>query len=147
MTPEQREQFAKAQETGFKITGAVALAFVPGPEDLVLGAFLANTALRTTLRLFATKVDDLIAGSKFLKADKSVQLGRVGDFGTANKEFDKLTRGVKVKDQGHGIRSATLPDGTKVSVRPPEKSSGGTPTIQINREKEKPVKIRYFETR
>lgn len=38
MTPEQREQFYNAQKTTLLATGAVVLAFVPGPEDVVLAA-------------------------------------------------------------------------------------------------------------
>jgi RHS repeat-associated protein len=119
----------------------VASLFTPGPEDLVMGAFLGKSGARFLLRQFATKIDDLIESSKLLKSGKSIIRESAGDFGTANKEFDRLTRGVKVTDQGKGVRSATLPDGTRVSVRP--KSKSDQPTIQINKADEKAIKIRF----
>jgi hypothetical protein len=60
----------------------------------------------------------------------------------ANRDFDRLTEGLTVKEHGGGIRSAQLSDGSTISVRP---SSGqGSPTIQINPANgDNPIKIRY----
>jgi hypothetical protein len=86
-------------------------------------------------------IKDLLNKSKPGKFSKSHQYSRPGGFNQANKDFDKLTKGLPVKNHGGGIRSATLRDGSKISVRP--SSSGGSPSIQINPPKGRVVKVRY----
>ena len=70
---------------------------------------------------------------------------RSGGFSEANKDFDQVTRdwnlGVR-NTRTPGVRTATLPNGTTVSVRPATES-GTPPTIQINPIGAAQIKIRY----
>lgn len=59
----------------------------------------------------------------------------------ANSDFDLLTRGVHVVDQGGGLRTATLSNGTNVTVRP--FSTGKFPTLDIRTPGNLPIKVRY----
>ena len=90
MTPEQREQFAQAQETGFKITGAVALAFVPGPEDLVLGGWALKAGVRL-LGKFVGKGDEVVDTVKAVDkmTDASPTAGRKVDSKTRQRILDR----------------------------------------------------------
>jgi RHS repeat-associated protein len=64
-----------------------------------------------------------------------------GTWHQANRAFDTLARGVKIKNSGNGIRSATLPDKTKIAIRPASNiKSVECPTIQVT-----PPKIRVKE--
>lgn len=76
--------------------------------------------------------EDLLEGATPTEGGSKTVDNRVkpGGFDQANKEFDQYTEGREVKDQGGGIRSATLPDGRTVSVRPDSQTGG--PTIQIS---------------
>lgn len=87
------------------------------------------------------KLDDLLGGATKGKVGKTKQLSKKGGVDQANKDFDELVDGLTVTDHGAGIRSATLPDGSTVSVRPG--SSQGDPTIQINPPTGKAIKVRY----
>lgn len=89
----------------------------------------------------AGAIERLLQGGTKGPVGKSRQIFKSGGFEQANKEFNRLVGKLPVKNQGNGIRSATLPDGTTVSVRPG--SSGGNPTIQINPPSGKPIKVRY----
>lgn len=91
-------------------------------------------------------MDDLVNGATPGKNSKSVQYQKSGGIDEANADFDSLTKGVDVKDQGNGIRSATLSDGRTISVRP--NSNQGSATIQISPAKGNPgkkTKVRYDE--
>jgi hypothetical protein len=75
---------------------------------------------------------------------KKLNVRAPGTFDDANREFDELTKGLPVKDQGDGIRSATLSDGTKVTVRPHStKKKGDQPTLEIQPTKGKRIEKRY----
>ncbi|HZF35837.1 MAG TPA: RHS repeat-associated core domain-containing protein [Candidatus Angelobacter sp.] len=81
-------------------------------------------------------------GSTPGKSSSSEQYNKGGGAGQANSDFDKIAgNNNPVKDHGNGIRSTELQDGTTVSVRP--SSSEGSPTVQINRPGEPPIKVRY----
>jgi hypothetical protein len=70
------------------------------------------------------------------------QFDKPGGMPQADSDFHDLTGGNSV-DQGNGVRSGTLPDGSTISVRPT--SSQGEPTIQINPpDGSNPIKIRYY---
>jgi hypothetical protein len=74
----------------------------------------------------------------------SDQKDKTGGFDQANKDFDGMTKGLPVTDQGGGKRSAELPNGARLGVRPG--SSSGDPTLQWDpppRMPVNPVKIRY----
>lgn len=83
----------------------------------------------------------VLDGAKPGNVGKTKQYTKPGGFSQANDDFDEATKGLPVKDQGGGIRSATLSDGSTISVRP--QSSQGSPTIQINPPTGKPIKVRY----
>jgi RHS repeat-associated protein len=89
----------------------------------------------------AGAVERLLQGGTKGPVGKSRQIFKSGGFEQANKEFNRLVGKLPVKNQGNGIRSATLPDGTTVSIRPG--STAGNPTIQINPPSGKPIKVRY----
>lgn len=88
----------------------------------------------------ATK-EEILKGAKPGKVSSSRQYGKPGGFGQANKDFDALTRGGKIQERGGGLRTAEMPDGSKVIVRP--NSSGGQPTLEIQPLSGKTIKIRY----
>ena len=90
------------------------------------------------------------------KAKETREYDKTGEPGEsawdkANDDFDRLVKdlggdGPKTDAQNPKIRSSTLPDGTKIGVRP--NSGRGKPTIQINRPRtgrQKPPheKVRY----
>jgi RsiW-degrading membrane proteinase PrsW (M82 family) len=88
-----------------------------------------------------TTVEDYLGGTTPGRERKVEQRHKPGGIEEANEDFDELAEGHEVTDQGNGVRSTRLPDGTTISVR--EHSSEGSPTIQINRPGRKPVKVRY----
>jgi hypothetical protein len=71
----------------------------------------------------------------------STQYSKSGGFQRANADFDSLAGSSQIKRYPGDIRSTTLPDGTKVSVRPG--SSQGDPTLQIEIPGQNPIKVRY----
>jgi hypothetical protein len=71
----------------------------------------------------------------------STQYSKSGGFQRANADFDSLARSSQIKRYPGDIRSTTLPDGTKISVRPG--SSQGDPTLQIEIPGQNPIKVRY----
>ncbi len=92
----------------------------------------------------AADVDDILADAQPGKADKSKQYAKPGGLEQANKDFDSLAGNSPVADHGGGVRSTTLPNGTRVSVRP--NSTAGKPTVEINPPKGQggpKIKIRY----
>jgi len=84
---------------------------------------------------------EILKDAKAGKVSSSRQFSKPGGFNQANKDFDALTKGLPVKNQGNGIRSATLKNGSTTSVRP--QSSGGKPTIEVNPPSGKVIKVRY----
>ena len=70
-----------------------------------------------------------------------------GGWSIANSTFDRLIGGARSKRGSGGIRSAQLPDGTRVSVRPSSEprrtGSGGPPTIQIDSPNGTTIKLRF----
>jgi hypothetical protein len=75
------------------------------------------------------------------KVSSSRQYSKPGGLEQANKDFDALTVSGKIQDRGGGLKTAEMPDGSKVIVRPT--SSGGQPTLEIQPLSGKPTKIRY----
>lgn len=75
------------------------------------------------------------------KVSSSRQFDKTGGMDQANKDFDAMTTGANVQDRGGGLRTAEMPDGSKVIVRP--NSSGGQPTLEIQPLTGKTTKIRY----
>jgi len=89
-------------------------------------------------------IDGLLKDATPGKVGKVKQFKKPGGFDHATKDFDALVGDAKVKDQGNEVRSATLPDGSNVSVRPfSGKNQKGPPTIQVNPRSGKPIKVRY----
>lgn len=88
----------------------------------------------------ATK-EEILKDAKPGKVSSSRQYEKTGGAEQANKDFDAMTRGGQMQDRGGGLRTAEMPDGTKLNVRP--NSSGGQPTLEIQPPTGKPVKIRY----
>jgi hypothetical protein len=88
----------------------------------------------------ATK-EEILKDAKPGKVSSSRQYEKQGGAEQANKDFDAMTRGAKVQDRGGGVKTAELPDGSKVIVRPT--SSGGKPTLEIQPPTGKTTKIRY----
>lgn len=103
--------------------------------------------------LIASASDDVDLALNNLLSGAAPQGGRqyikaVADpFGQANVEFNNFVVpfGVPIANQGGGIRSASLPDGSTISVRPTSSEPSNVPTIQVNRPTSKtPYKIRYY---
>jgi RHS repeat-associated protein len=95
-------------------------------------------------------IDDYLAGAPLTDKGKTRIHEKPGGFSDANSDFDALTDGTEVKDQGGGIRSAKLPDGTTISVRPGSSQGnsasprpGSYPTVQINKPGSRTAKVRY----
>jgi len=135
----QAQQRVKTRLAG---RAAVASLFIPGPEDLALGAFLVTKAGRATLRLadeaagfvkglfrsgdeVAKQIGDVTQGLKDIKAGK-------GDFGLGEMTIDDARKlgeafvgpdsvPIKKGDKVIGFRSE---DGTKVFRFPAEKTRG-----------------------
>ncbi len=126
----------KVAGRGAKLVGAVRNAKKLKKSTAAAGA--ARAGARGT-----AGVDDLIRGATKGKTGRSRQFGRNGGIDQANKDFDSLVGSGAMKSQGGGIRSAKLPDGSTISVRPG--STQGSPTIQINPPAGKPIKVRYEE--
>jgi RHS repeat-associated protein len=87
------------------------------------------------------QMEDILAGASRGKVAKSVQYLKEGGFQRASADFEKLTEGVSVVDRGGGLRTATLSNGTRVTVRP--FSSGDVPTLEVATPGNPVVKIRY----
>lgn len=88
----------------------------------------------------ATK-EEILKGAKPGKVSSSRQYHKQGGLEQANRDFDALTRGGKIRDRGGGLRTAELPNGSNVNVRP--SSTGGQPTLEIRPLSGKRIKIRY----
>jgi hypothetical protein len=88
----------------------------------------------------ATK-EEILKDAKPGKVSSSRQFEKKGGIDQANKDFDAMTEGAKVQDRGGGLRTAEMPDGSKVIVR--SRSSGGQPTLEIQPLSGKTTKIRY----
>ena len=94
------------------------------------------------LALNARTVESVLKDTMLLKESRVIQLGKDGGFSQATKDFNGLTRGAKVSERGNGLQTATLKDGTKLTVR--STSSGGSPTLEIRPTNGRTIKIRYF---
>jgi len=88
----------------------------------------------------ATK-EEILKGARPGKVSSARQYHKQGGFEQANRDFDALTRGSKIRDRPGGLRTTELPDGSKVNVRP--SSSGGQATLEIKPLSGKTIKIRY----
>ncbi len=87
-------------------------------------------------------VNILLDGAITGKVGKTKQFTKPGGLTGANNAFDSAVGNAPIKNHGRGIRSATLPDGSTISIRPG--STQGSPTIQINPPTGKPMKIRFI---
>jgi hypothetical protein len=86
-------------------------------------------------------LDRILQQSKKGRTRSSNQYHASGGMSQADRDFNEIVGTAPVKDHGSGIRSSTLADGSTSSVRP--NSTQGSPTIQVNPPKGKPIKIRY----
>ena len=98
-------------------------------------------ALLRAQRLSSRRLDDFLKGLTRGRFKKSKQFRSSGDFAKANKDFEKLVGNSRITSHGSGIRSAKLPSGESVSVRP--RGREDLPTIQINPPTGKTIKVRY----
>ena len=87
-------------------------------------------------------VADLLKDAEPGKKSSSIQYTKKGDFEQANRDFDALQL-KDVQDRGNGIRTGTTENGDTVVVRP--ESTEGSPTLEVQPEKGKTIKIRYQE--
>lgn len=170
---EVKQQYHSGQIRNTAVfTGAVGSLFIPGPEDIILGAgvlkwvvglFKTKRAVKTTVKTTekvkdatktvddvtdVKKMDDLIEDAKPGRRTKGKikQYEKEGGVDQANKDFDDLNpNDVKEIDTNYGTgRAGTLEDGTKVTVRPG--SSDGRPTLETrNPDNGRGNKIRYNE--
>jgi hypothetical protein len=116
-----------------------AFAFLKGKlDDLV-------SSVDDVAKAVAQKIDNLLKEATLTNETAKVRnYQKTGGFEQANKEFDEITQGLTIKEYGQSIRSAEFPDGTTISVRPPEIGQSEKSTIQINRpNEEKAIKVRY----
>jgi RHS repeat-associated protein len=88
-----------------------------------------------------TTTEDILRGATSGKAKNSVQFLKEGGFDQANADFDALTRGVDVTARPARVRTATLSNGTRVTVRP--FSSGGSSTLEMRTPENPAIKVRY----
>jgi RHS repeat-associated protein len=87
-------------------------------------------------------VDETIKDASKGKVSSSKQYNKEGGFDQANKDFDKLAGSKsKIQNRGNGTRTATTPEGTKLTVRPT--STEGKPTLDIDIAGQRIIKIRY----
>jgi len=119
-----------------------------GDELLMLGILqglkvLATAGIKSALPNLARggNIKSLLNTAEKIP-DRIKQFTKKGGFEQAKKDFDALTKGVKVKEHEGGVRSATLKSGERVSVRP--HSTDSRPTLDIRSPKSnRPTKIRY----
>lgn len=95
----------------------------------------------------AKSVEDIMGESVPGKeSGETQQYINPGDFGGANNDFDSLSP-IGVRDRGNGLRTGVLSDGRVVIVRPTSsnnsRNEGGFPTLEIQEEGKKTIKIRY----
>ena len=95
----------------------------------------------------AKTVEDILGESEPGKeSDTTEQYVNPGDFEDANNDFDDL-QPTGVRDLGGGKRIGTLPGGRTVMVRPTSSNNrhneGGFPTLEIQEDGKKTIKIRY----
>jgi hypothetical protein len=109
----------------------------------LLGISVAAAAVEAGEATAAMK--QILADATPLKASKpgmgSIQYGKTGGMEAANRDFEVLARGLKVKVHRKEVRSCELSDGTTISVRP--SSSGGPPMVEITPPAGNQIKIRY----
>lgn len=86
-------------------------------------------------------VEDVLKGAIKERSGRTTIYRKTGGFEQANEEFDEMARGTNVRVREGGLRTATLPNGTKITVRP--NSSDGRPTLEIHPPGSKPIEIRY----
>jgi hypothetical protein len=122
--------------------GEVALAVVADTaRGVAIAAPLAGAGRAALASRGPAAAQSVIASATATGANKTIRMLRSGGLRQAYRDFARVTQGVPVKNRGHGLRTATLRDGTRVTVRP--SSSGGQPTLDIIRPESRPIKIRY----
>lgn len=82
----------------------------------------------------------LLGGARFLKNVTHAIFEVQGGLAKLTELFDAVTQGHSVDKRPDGIKTAKMPDGTTIALRP--SSSGGPPTIQINGPGGQKVKVR-----
>lgn len=94
----------------------------------------ARAAYRSMIKL-------LLRGARFFRDSIYLIMRKTGDINDANVDFDAATKGVERISRSRGMRTATLADGTRITVRP--FSSDGAPTVEVIGPNGELVKIRY----
>lgn len=86
-------------------------------------------------------VNEILRDATPGKVSSSRQFSKSGGLNQANQDFDALVGQSAVQVRPGGLRTATLPNGTQVNVRP--QSSSGKPTLEIQPPTGKTIKVRY----
>jgi hypothetical protein len=123
--------------------GATASQQLKSIEDFVKKGIFTSNGNSSKEEVDET-IADLLDDAELESQGKSRIYGKSGDITDANQDFDKLTNKLRVsaKDRGNGIRTAELPDGSTIVVRP--SSREGSATIQIDRPyTSRHIKVRY----
>ena len=141
---------AAGAAVGFVIGAAITIGIVGGVAYLASEAVNNEEAASDNDRL---SVEDYLTGAKHVKTDRSKVYTKPGDESDASIDFNALTKGVKVEHKEGGVLVATLPDGTRIVLRPHSSAGnsassvpaqvGGFPTIEIQAPRSKPSKVRY----
>jgi RHS repeat-associated protein len=122
--------------------GEVALAVVADTaRGVAIAAPLAGAGRAALAARGPAAAQSVFTSATATGANKTIRMLRSGGLRQAYRDFARVTQGVPVKNRGHGLRTATLRDGTRVTVRP--SSSGGQPTLDLIRPDSRPIKIRY----
>jgi len=91
-----------------------------------------------------TTIEDLKDGGTEVKVKNqkdNVQWEKDGGFAHSNQEFDNHATPGSVETKPNGTRVGSLPDGSKIAVY--EKSSGGKPTVVVQKGDGSTFKVRY----
>jgi len=90
------------------------------------------------------KLEKYLGGAQKIRSGKTHQYTKVGGVKKAEKDFLKLVGRTPIKKHGNGVKSATLSNGSKISIRPYSgKDKKGPPTLQISPKVGKQIKVRY----
>jgi hypothetical protein len=130
---------------GQRVWAGVSSAIMSGTTTLGIkafatagwAAFFGDEAASSGPQTVGELLSDATRGS----ASKTLQYTKTGGMTRAATEFDSLVGDAQVTTHPNGVRSATLPDGSTVSVR--AQSTQGAPTIQITPSTGRQVKVRY----
>ncbi len=109
----------------------------------LVSAFKANVGVVEALTEagIGSTAEGILADSVFQKIGKTIQYAKSGGLESATADFERLTQGIEVTIREEGVRTATLSNGSKITVRPT--SSGGFPTLDINTPGNPVIKVRY----